>query len=106
MSLCELRRQLRGGGERRERDDDGADARCGQHRDDPRGAVGVQQPDMGALARAESDQAAGQVGGAAVGLGVAEALGVAHQQRMVAATLHLLAQHLGDRGLRHVRRHR
>ncbi len=48
------------------------------------GAVRVQQPDVGALAGAESDQAARQLRRPAVGLGVAEAVGVADQQRVIA----------------------
>ncbi len=70
------------GGERRERHDHGADARRGQHRDDQVRPVRVEQADVSAFACAESDQAAGELGRAAVGIGVAEAVGVADQQRM------------------------
>ena len=57
---------------------------------------------MGALAGAECDETAGQTGRAAVGLGVAEAVGVAHQQRMVAPVADLFAQDVGDGQRRHL----
>ncbi len=85
VAVDELYRKLRSGGEGRERYDDGADARGGQHADDERRTVRVEQPDVSALSRAEGDQTAGQLRRAAVGLGVAEALGVAHQQRVLCA---------------------
>ena len=106
VAVDELCRHLRSGGERRERYDNGADARGGQHADDERRAVGVEQPDVGALARAERDQTAGQSRRPAVGLRVAEALGVAHQERVLCPRAGLLPQNFGDgqRFTWHVRR--
>lgn len=83
--------------ERGERHDDGTDASGGKHADDERHTVRVEQPDMGTLAGAERDQAAGQLCRTTVGLRVADALTVAHQQRMAASDLRLLAQHPGKR---------
>ena len=82
VGVGELGRHLGCGGERRERHDHRADARHGQHRDDPLRPVRVEQADVTALACAEGDQTAGELGRAAVGVGVAEAVGVADQQRM------------------------
>jgi hypothetical protein len=104
VGMGELSRHFGCGGERREGNDDGADARCRQHRDDELGPVRVEHADMGSLARSEGDKPAGETGGAAIGLGVVEALGIAHQQRVLAAAQDLIAQHFGDGGLRHVRR--
>lgn len=89
---------FRPGRERGERDDDGADARGRQHADHERHTVGVEQPDMRALARAERDQATGQPCRETVGLCVADAFAVAHQQRMFASDPRLLAQKPGKRG--------
>ena len=62
-------------------------------RDHERRAVGVQQPDVGALARAEGDEPAGQLRRTALGVGVAEPVGVADQQRVFAALSACSAQH-------------
>ena len=106
IAVDELHTQLRSRGERRERNDDGADARGGQHPDDERRTVGVEQSDMSALSGAEGDQTAGQLRRPAVGLCVAEALGVADQERVVGPRLCLLPQHVpdGQRFTGHVRR--
>ena len=76
-------RKLSRGREGGKRDDDGADSRGGQHADDKRDAVGVKQSDVAALAGAERDEPASQLRGATVGFGVADAFGVAHQQRVI-----------------------
>ncbi len=82
-----------------------ADTRGGQHRDDPLRPVRVEQADVGALACAEGDQTAGELGRAAVGVGVAEAVGVADQQRM-RAPRSLPAVEVPSRRSRHVTRRR
>ena len=83
VAVDQLYGDLGTGREGGERYDDSADARCGQHADDERPTVGVEQSDMRALSRAKGDQAACQSRRPAVGLRVAEPLGVAHQERVL-----------------------
>ena len=84
------------GGERREGHDHRADPRDGQHRDDQLRPVRVEQADVTALACAEGEQTAGELGRASVGIGVAEAVGVADQQRMRAPRCCLPSQYRPD----------
>ena len=106
VAVDELQGKLWSGGEGREWYDDGTDARGGQHADDERLTVGVEQPDMSTLSRAEGDQTAGQLRRPPIGFRVAEALGVAHQERVVWSGAGLLPQNFGDgqRFTWHVRR--
>lgn len=82
VAVDELFPKLGRHGERGERHDHGPDPGRGKHPDHEVGPVRVQQPDVSALTRAESDQAAGELSRTAVGIGVAEAVAVAHQERM------------------------
>jgi hypothetical protein len=91
VGVRELRREFRGGGERREGNHDGTDAGCGQHRHDEVRSVRVQHSDVRALPRAERDQPACQLRRASMGLGVGKAVAVADQQRMLASVVHLFA---------------
>jgi hypothetical protein len=96
IAADQLLAKLSCGRERGKRDDDGADScRC-QHADHKRCAVGVTQTDMAAFAGAQRDENASQLRGATVGVGVADAFGVAHQQRMITSALRLLAQDFAD----------
>ena len=106
VAVDELQGKLWSGGEGRERYDDGTDARGGQHADDERLTVGVKQPYMSTLSRAEGDQTAGQLRRPPIGFRVAEALGVAHQEWMRWSGAGLLPENFGDgqRFTWHVRR--
>ena len=106
VAVDELCGHLRSRGECRERYDDGADARGGEHAYDERLTVGVEQPDVSALSRAEGNQTASQLCRPVVGLRVAEALDVAHEKRVLSSVAGLAAQNFGDgqRFTWHVRR--
>ena len=96
IAVDQLFAQFPRGGERGERDDDGADSRRCQHADDKRNAIGVEQSDMAALTDTESDEPTSQLRGATVGFGVTDAFGVADQQRVIASTACLGSQYFAD----------
>src|ERR1700727_1819469 len=86
VAVDELFAQFTRGGEGGKRYDDGAYSRRSQHPDDEGNAVGVEQSDMSALAGAKSDESATQQRRKPLGVRVADAFGVADQQRMIAPT--------------------
>jgi hypothetical protein len=93
---AELRDQLRRLQQCALRNKHGADARQ-RHRDlHPLHRIRHDQTDPSPLSRAEGDQTAGQLRRPAVGLRVAEAFGVAHQQRVLSSGAGLLPQNFAD----------
>ena len=98
VAVNQLLAQFARGGEGRKGYDDGADPRGGQHPDDKRDTVGVEQTDMSSLAGTEVDETARHDRGQPFGIGVADAFGVADQQGMIGSAAGLLAQHLADGG--------
>ena len=97
VAVDELLAQLAGGGERGERDHHRADSRGREHPDDELDAVRVEQPHMGALAGPLCDQPAGKLRRAPVGLGIADAVAIADEERVVGAGAGLVPQDFGDR---------
>ena len=83
VGVAEQRPQLGSGREGAEGNAHGADAGCRQPGDDEGAAVGVEDPDVRALADAGGEQAPGEQCGAAIGLRVGEDVLVAHQQHRV-----------------------
>ena len=98
VAVEQLLAHFAGGDEGGERDHHGADSRRREHCDDELRAVGVEQPHVGALAGAKGDQPTGKLRRPAVGLGVADAVCVADEKRVVPARAGLMPQDLGDRG--------
>lgn len=96
VAVAQLLCEFAGRGEGAERHHHRTDAGRGQHADEELRAVGIQQADVGALARTEGDQAARQASGPAFCLPVVEAVGVADQQRVRWAVDRPAPQHGGD----------
>ena len=96
VTVDELFAHLRRRGERRERDHHRPDPGGGQHSDHELRAVRVEHADMGALPRAEGNEATGQSRRPAVGLRVAEAVGVANQEWVLTPGVRLHSQDLCD----------
>ncbi len=88
--------QLHGGGEGAQRDGDRPDARGGQPAHHEVGAVGVQQPHMGAPVGADGHEGPGQLGRSPLRLAVGEDLVVGDQQRGVARGRRPLGQQGAD----------